>query len=152
MTRSRAKLPEKLEPIDCVCFGLRRAARTAAKFYDNALKPSGLRNTQFTLLAALDQNGAASIGGLSAFMAIDGTTLTRNLEILDRRGLVENVGNEDGRVRIVQLTRSGRLKLAEALPSWRQAQQQVLEVLEPARWAGVKSELSKIESACGDAG
>lgn len=149
MTVSKSGSIEGLSPSECVCFRLRRAARVAAKYYDSALKPCGLRNTQFTLLAALNLGGASSIGDLSEALAIDGTTLTRNLEILVRRNLVESVGTEDGRVRIVQLTGSGKTKLDEALPLWRGAQQSVLDALETERWVGVKRELSKIEVTCG---
>ncbi len=148
MTESRLTAAHANQPVDCVSYRLRRAARKAARFYDDALRPSGLRNTQFTLLGALDVVGETSIGDLSEELAIDGTTLTRNLEILVRRGLVENIAAEDARVRNVRLTGLGKETFEEAVPLWREAQQHLLEALEPKRWTGMRAQLRKIEGAC----
>ena len=133
---------------DCVSYRLRRAARTAAKLFDRALKPVGLRNTQFTLLASLTFNGEISIGALSDELAIDATTLNRNLEVLIRRGLVENIEAEDGRVRNLRLTVPGKAKFAEAMPLWRQAQHQALGALGAAHWEEMREDLREIEAAC----
>ena len=64
----------------CVCNSFRRAARLTSKVFDRALKPAGLRTSQFTALVTLDENGPVAIGELADLMATDGTTLTRNLE------------------------------------------------------------------------
>ena len=152
MTESRLTAAHANQPVDCVSYRLRRAARKAARFYDDALRPSGLRNTQFTLLGALDVLGETSIGDLSEELAIDGTTLTRNLEILVRRGLVENIAADDARVRNVRLTGLGKETYEEAVPLWREAQQHVLEALEPKRWTGMTAQLRKIEAACDGGG
>ncbi len=152
MTESRLTAAHANQPVDCVSYRLRRAARKAARFYDDALRPSGLRNTQFSLLGALDVLGETSIGDLSEELAIDGTTLTRNLEILVRRGLVENIAAEDARVRNVRLTGPGKETYDEAVPLWREAQQHVLEALEPKRWTGMRAQLRQIEAACDGGG
>ncbi len=152
MTESRLPTAHANQPVDCVSYRLRRAARKAARFYDDALRPSGLRNTQFTLLASLNRLGETSIGDLSEELAIDGTTLTRNLEILVRRGLVENIAAEDARVRNVRLTGLGKETFEEAVPLWREAQQHLLEALEPKRWTGMRAQLRKIEVACAGSG
>lgn len=117
----------------------------AAKFYDNALKPSGLRNTQFALVALIHQIGETSIGDLSEASATDGTTLTRNLDVLVRRGLVENIDIDDGRVRLVRLTELGVKKFEDTFPLWREAQQQALKTLEPGSWTEMRAQLQKIE-------
>jgi len=148
MTDKTPTSTENLLPGDCVSYRLRRAGRIAAKFYDNELKPSGLRNTQFALMASLNRLGETSIGDLSEALATDGTTLTRNLEVLVRRGLIENVEADDGRVRNVRLTELGNVTFEEALPLWQEAQQQVLKALEPEPWTGVRAQLHKIEAAC----
>ncbi|MEE8153176.1 MAG: MarR family winged helix-turn-helix transcriptional regulator, partial [candidate division NC10 bacterium] len=114
MTESSLASTNALEPVDCVSYRLRRAARITAKSYDNALRPIGLRNTQFTLLASLNRLGETSIGDLSEALAVDGTTLTRNLEVLVRRGLVENIAADDARVRNVRLTDLGKETFEEA--------------------------------------
>jgi len=139
---------EHLQPADCVSYRLRRAGRIAAKFYDNALKPCGLRNTQFTLVASLHRLGETNIGDLSEALATDGTTLNRNLEILVRRGLIENVETDDARVRNVRLTELGHETFEEAIPLWREAQQQVLKTLEPESWKTMMAQLNEIEAAC----
>ena len=120
----------------------------ATKAYDNALRPCGLRTTQFTLLASLNRDGEASIGDLSKRLAIDGTTLTRNLEILVRRGLIENVVADDARVRNVRLTKLGKAAYEEAMPLWRHAQRRALQVLGSERWLNVMDQLCQIEAAC----
>lgn len=148
MTKSILASADLLEPGHCISYRLRRAARMAARFYDDALRPVGLRNTQFSLLVSLDDLGETSIGDLSEELATDGTTLTRNLEVLVRRGLVENIEADDGRVRNVRLTGLGKKTYEEALPLWRAAQQHVLKALEAKRWTGMRAQLRRIETAC----
>ena len=152
MTKPGPTSANALDPANCVNYALRRAARKAAKLYDHALKPSGLRNTQFTMLGALNRLGEASIGDLSEDLAIDSTTLTRNLEILVRGGLVENLVADDARVREVRLTNLGKKTFEKATPLWRKAQQHVLETLEPKRWIGMRTQLREIEGACDRSG
>jgi DNA-binding MarR family transcriptional regulator len=143
-------MPAQLDPFDpanCVSFRLRRAARQVAKFYDAALKPVDLRNTQFTLLAVLVSGGAQNIGQLSQAMATDGTTLTRNLEVLVRRGLVENTTHdEDERIRLVKASVSGGQLYAKGLPLWRSAQQRMLDVLGEGPWNDMTLLLQEVET------
>ena len=129
----------------CVCFTLRQSARTAAKLYDEALKPCGLRNTQFSLLAALDHLGEATLGRLAGEMTMDRTTLTRNLQVMVRDGFVENVTADDARKRVIRLTDAGKEKFAEALPHWRGVQNQVLSRLGPARWQRLAEDLAAVQ-------
>lgn len=137
-----------LEPTECFSYRLRRAARLAAKYYDGALKPVGLRNTQFTLLGALDLLGETSIGDLSQELATDATTLNRNLEVLVRQGLIENILSDDARVRKVRLSEAGRRKFAQALPHWQSAQSHLLSSVDAKRWMQMRLELRAIEEAC----
>lgn len=148
MTKDQLASASLLDPLDCISYRLRRAARITAKSYDEALRPSGLRNTQFTLLATLKRLGESNIGDLSEALAIDGTTMTRNLEVLYRRNLVENIAADDERVRKVGLTAQGATTLRNALPLWRKAQRQAIDALSPDRWTEVKAELDEIEATC----
>lgn len=148
-TNRKTGKTESLNPGDCISYRLRRAARIAAKRFDDALRPAGLRNTQFTLLAALQDLGATSIGALASELATDSTTLTRNLDVLLRRGLVEDIPMEDGRIRAVRLTAEGQAVFEKALPLWRGMQAELLEVLAGERWPQMMSELADIEKACG---
>jgi len=107
----------------CLCLHLQRAARVVARRYDEALRPAGLVNTQFSLLMALNRPGTASPGSVAKLLGMDRTTLTANLKPLQRRGLVSvTVDPGDRRGRRLALTAAGRALLAEALPLWRQAQ------------------------------
>src|SRR5712691_8092961 len=103
----------------CLCLYLQRAARAVGRRFDGALRPLGLTNGQFSLLMSLNRPEPASIGGVSALLAMDRTTLTANLKPLQRRGLLEvTVDGADKRGRRLRLTAAGRALLAAALPAW----------------------------------
>lgn len=148
MTQTSHK-DEWLQPGNCISYRLRRVARMTARKFDDAMRPLGIRNTQFTLLAALQTLGPISIGALSEELATDATTLNRNLEILARRGYVQDKPVEDGRVRAVSLTAEGRAIYKKVLPVWRDTQTELLDVLGGTRWPGIVSDLGEIEKASG---
>lgn len=139
---------EHLNPESCISYRLRRVARAAAKAFDDALRPAGIRNTQFTLLATLQHLGEASVGDLSDRLGVDQTTLTRNLDVLARHGYVDSAAAADGRFRILRMTSQGDAVLKRALPLWRKTQRQLLQSLEDGRWAEMLQGLEQIEGAC----
>ncbi|WP_299626452.1 MarR family winged helix-turn-helix transcriptional regulator [Pelagibius sp.] len=139
---------EHLTPESCISYRLRRVARAAAKTFDDALRPAGLRNTQFTLLATLQHLGEASVGDLSDRLGVDQTTLTRNLDVLARHGYVDSAAAADGRFRMLRMTAQGDAVLKRALPLWRKTQHQLLQSLEDGRWAEMLQGLEQIEGAC----
>jgi len=106
----------------CLCNGLRRAARAVTRLYDGLLAPSGLRATQFSILAALDVASPIVLGKLAERLVTERTTLTRNLSLLEARGLVHAETGKDQRQRHITITREGREALNAALPYWEQAQ------------------------------
>ena len=106
----------------CVCVNLRRAARAVSQLYDAALAPSGIKITQFSLLRAVERGEPVAITDLADEMALDRTTLARNLAPLERDGLVALKAGADRRVTEVRLTASGRKAIARALPLWEKAQ------------------------------
>lgn len=112
----------------CAATNLRRAARVVTQVYARIMAPTGLQSTQFSLLVACEIAGAAPITALADALAMDRTTLTRNLRPLERQGLVRVAPGDDRRVRVVTLSEKGRAVLAQALPLWKQAQEQVVEV------------------------
>ena len=122
-------IPEKdlLKLRGCACFNLRKSARAVTQLYDRILKPSGLRGTQFSLLAAAAMNESMSISNLADALVMERTTLTRNLRPLERQGLVKISRGEDQRSREVTLTSEGSQRLAAALPLWSQAQDRLEE-------------------------
>ncbi len=110
----------------CACSNLRAAARSLTRAYDRALEPSGLRIAQFTVLSALEAGAPNSIGALAKALGMDQTTLTRNVGLLARDGLLEIQADPgDTRARRLTLTAEGTRRLAAALPLWRRAQRRL---------------------------
>jgi DNA-binding MarR family transcriptional regulator len=106
----------------CLCLHTQRAARTLARRFDDALRPTELTNGQFSLLISLNRPEPATIASVSALLAMDRTTLTANLKPLERRGLVKvSVDPADKRSRHLTLTPAGHALLVEAAPLWKRA-------------------------------
>src|SRR5512135_1240601 len=100
----------------CLCLHVQRAARALARRFDEAFRPLGLTNGQFSLLMALNRPKPPSIAPLAEFLAMDRTTLTAALKPLERRGLIAiSVDPDDRRGRLLRLTGKGRGLLAKAL-------------------------------------
>ncbi|MGH2718802.1 MAG: MarR family winged helix-turn-helix transcriptional regulator [Actinomycetota bacterium] len=131
----------------CGCEGLRRSARTMTQHYEQALSPSGLRATQLPILVALGWAGPVPLTKLAEGLALDRTTLTRNLKTLQERGFVGLADTEDGRVHLVRLTGEGRQVLTEALAGWASAQSTVEERFGKERLAHLLGELSELMAA-----
>ncbi len=107
----------------CLCLHVQRAARAVARRFDDALRPLGLTNQQFSLLMALNRPVPPNMGSVADLLAMDRTTLTAALKPLERRGLVKvSVDEADRRSRLMTLTDAGRTLLAKALPLWKRAQ------------------------------
>jgi len=108
----------------CNCGALRQASRYVTAAYDQVLSESGLRTTQFSVLYKLAACGAQTITELSAMLAMDRTTLGRNVKLLEEDGLLRYRPGSDRRERLVDLTAAGRKKLEAAHPLWQEAQRQ----------------------------
>ena len=103
----------------CLCLHVQRAARALARHFDEALRPVGLTNGQYSLMMALNRPRPAGMGDVAELLATDRTTLTAALKPLQRRGLVEvSVDPRDKRGRLMVLTDDGRSVLASAVPIW----------------------------------
>ena len=103
----------------CLCLHLQRSARKIARRFDEALRPVGLTNGQFSLLMSLNRPEAPGMGAVAALLAMDRTTLTAALKPLERRALVTVAPDPaDGRSRLMRLTAAGRRLLARAVPIW----------------------------------
>lgn len=140
---SSAQRPARIGQVrHCACFNLRKATRAVTQYYDDLLRPSGLRTTQFSLLALLRLLGTASISELAEATVMDRTTLARNLDVLVGQRLVRIRPGADGRVREVSLTRAARKRLAAALPLWEKAQAQIAERLGAERMERILGDLS----------
>ncbi|MFC1896629.1 MarR family winged helix-turn-helix transcriptional regulator [Thermodesulfobacteriota bacterium] len=131
----------------CALFNMRIAARVLTQLYDDCLRPSGLRSTQFGLLMAVRAFEPSSMAELAGRNKMDRTTLTRNLQLLEEKGLVKVDPGEDNRVRQVRLTDRGREQLGEAISLWEKAQARVIEGLGEERFSNLLKELSELVSS-----
>jgi len=114
----------------CLCLHVQRAARALARRFDEALRPVGLTQGQFSLLISLNRPEPPTMGDVAALLALDRTTLTANLKPLERRGLVKvKVDPDDKRSRRLTLTAAGKARLAAAAPIWKRAHARTEQLL-----------------------
>src|SRR5258705_1508252 len=128
----------------CVCNTLRMVTRVVTQLYDDCLRPSGLRVTQFSILAMIARLDEANLKQLEEELAIDQTTLTRSLVLLERDGVIERASHPDGRIKAMRLTVKGRRTLEVARPLWAQAQGKVLRELGTKAWADAQRRLTRL--------
>src|SRR6516225_4611730 len=113
----------ELKPEDCNCFVVRSAARHVTQLYDQFLTPVGLHVTQFSILAKLKRLGPMTINALAKEMVMDRTTLGRNVQPLERDGLIKiEASATDGRAKELHLTKAGEKRLVAGREAWEQAQ------------------------------
>jgi DNA-binding MarR family transcriptional regulator len=126
----------------CLCLHVQRAARMVARRFDDALRPLGLTNGQFSLLASLNRAEPATMGSTATLLAMDRTTLTAALKPLQRAGFVEvRVDPKDRRSRLLLLTRAGKSLLASALPIWKRTHAQLEGLLDGADPGALRRDL-----------
>lgn len=113
----------------CFCASLRQATRVITQIYDGALRPAGLTSTQFNLLEAVELVPGTRTGEIARALAMDSTTVTRSLRLIEEAGLIRPTGVEDQRERRWSLTGKGKTKLAQARPLWQSAQDRVEKAL-----------------------
>ena len=138
---------ESLPLLACACASLRRTARVVTQLYQTELQGTGLRATQFTLLQALEQLGAASQGALGRLLALDPTTLSRTLPPLERAGWIRAAAGRDRREVRWSLTPAGRRRLAGALPAWERAQERLRTGLPAKHWRMLIEDLASVGAA-----
>jgi DNA-binding MarR family transcriptional regulator len=123
----------------CAVMNFRQVSRSVTARFDDQLRPAGLRATQLNLLMAIETGAATTVTGLAEILAMDRTTMTRNLKLVRNRGLVEKTK--------IALTEKGRRTAAAALPLWEQAQAEILGSLGQKRWAALLSELAAVRDS-----
>jgi DNA-binding MarR family transcriptional regulator len=132
----------------CACNQLRRATRGITQLYESALASSGLKATQLPILVGLGSAGDLSVSTLADALALDRTTLTRNLKVLESRGLLQTRDSEDdARVRMVSLTLEGSDVLSGALLRWEEVQAMVEERFGRERLTALYEELEALGTA-----
>jgi DNA-binding MarR family transcriptional regulator len=142
---SAATLPR---PEECNCFAVRSAARHVTQFYDQFLAPSGLRATQFGILARLKRLGPLTINVLAKDMVMDRTTLGRNILPLERDGLIRIAAMpSDARAKELHLTKAGEKRLQAARKGWAEAQAQFETSFGPKRAAELRKMLKSLRAS-----
>lgn len=129
---------------NCAAIRSRKAARLISRYYDDAMRPLGLKNTQLSLLVAIKVGAPDSISAFADRMGLERTTLTRNLQLLDKKGFIE-VGPEGyRRSRAIRLLPKGQAILEKAIPLWRQAQDTIERKVGAEQWQATKAVLENI--------
>jgi DNA-binding MarR family transcriptional regulator len=119
---------------ECSCARIRQASRFVTRIYDEHLKPTGLQDSQLSVLVGVAMFGEAGarIGPLARALVLDRTTLTRNVGPLSKAGYLKvSRSRSDGRSRVITLTRSGERLIERAFPLWQQAQASIAQALGP---------------------
>ena len=130
----------------CLSKHLRQADRIIMQLYDQALRPHGLKSTQFTLLIAIRLREPVNQKTLAECTVTDRTTLTRNLASLERQGLIQMQSGTDRRVKEISLTPDGHQRLTEVYPAWRKAQTQTQKLLGKAKLSQLLADLNEISA------
>ncbi|MBI3607255.1 MAG: MarR family transcriptional regulator [Nitrospirae bacterium] len=97
--------------------------------YEASFRGTGLRATQFTLLAMLAQTGPLPLSTLATMLGLERTSLTRNLRPLEKKGFVSTAADDDQRIRRIAITKKGEAAALAALDAWNQAQSTAHEVI-----------------------
>jgi DNA-binding MarR family transcriptional regulator len=124
-------------PRGCTSFKLRQLTRRVSQHYDRVVSACGLKTTQYSLLSHIEQLGPIRPSDLAAAMAMDASTLTRNLQPLVASGWAAIGPGADARSRLVIATPAGRAKRAEGQREWKRAQLALNEQLGAARVAAL---------------
>jgi DNA-binding MarR family transcriptional regulator len=104
-------------------------SRTVTRIYDKSLRPHGLTASQLNLLALIPPDAPARSEEVAGLLSMEISTLSRNAHLMERRGWITVTRAERGNGRMLQLTNSGKRKLTEAIPAWREAQEEATSLL-----------------------
>jgi DNA-binding MarR family transcriptional regulator len=126
---------------NCVCFNLRRVTRAVTQFYDSEMRRHGIRPTQGTILSSLQAKHSLNMAELSDWLGMDRTTLVRNLQPLQRDGLVQIGGGGRGNRVELAITAKGRKQIEKLTPAWKSAQSAAVKTLGQQRWSAILSDL-----------
>ena len=122
-TIKAADHPMETSQYPCLCAVIRKAGRILTRKYDHYLKPSGLKITQFSMLANIERNPGITVSELAKLLLMDQTTVTRNLRVLEKSGYIHMEPEvTDHRTKRIRVADIGMSKMDEARPLWAKAQ------------------------------
>lgn len=113
----------------CLVLNTIAGARALSRYADAKLKPFGVTVQQFALLAAIRFHPGEPVATLAQRVFLDRTSLTRNLDLLERKGLVRRVSAMSGNMRLCELTEQGDAMLDRLVPEWQRSQAELSEGL-----------------------
>ena len=129
----------------CLCAVIRKAGRILTREYDHYLKPTGLKITQFSMLANITRNPGITVSELAKLLVMDQTTVTRNLRVLENSGYIHLEPEvTDHRIKRIQISDMGMSKMNEAWPLWEKAQLEVERILGRESIEGLLGSFKKI--------
>ncbi|HSC09290.1 MAG TPA: MarR family winged helix-turn-helix transcriptional regulator [Steroidobacteraceae bacterium] len=132
--------------LPCYCASLRQAARVISQYYESALKDTDVTITQFTLLGLLDKVKVARVNDIAAALAMDQTSVSRTLALMERGGLITPAESEDLRETRWRLTAMGRRRLRSVLPRWKAVQRKVEKLLGKDQAARLKTVAQRLST------
>lgn len=142
-------MPDPAEASECVCLNLRMSTRVLTQIYDEALKSTGLRVTQYSMLRAIQRMGPVTFQRLADALALDQTTLPRNLSLLEKSGHVRVEKGEDRRERLASLTPKGASALQAAQPLWAKTQEKIRAQFSPKKLETLLGALTEMRRGLG---
>ncbi len=130
---------------ECSCNMFRESARKITQFYEGSLREVGIKPTQFSILAAIANTGPIQLTQLADRLLLERTSLTRNLNVLERNGWVQlQTGEEDLRQRVVSLSKKGYEQLDQAIPYWKKAQKAIVNKMGQDTITGLRKTLNEM--------
>jgi DNA-binding MarR family transcriptional regulator len=150
MSQLQPSAKPNLPALPCLCSSFRRTARALSQVYEEAMRPTGLRITQFTILQALARTGEVKQGRLGEILVMDSTSLTRTLRIMRQQGWIAERRGEDQRERWLKLSKAGEAKLKIATASWEKVQARLQAKLGEAGWKNVMQWTNQVTGMAAD--
>jgi DNA-binding MarR family transcriptional regulator len=133
----------------CLALNLRRVERIVCQIYDTALRPFGIKSTQFSLLVTVHAMQGATVSRIADRINVDRTTLTRNLSLLEASGLIETARGDDLRERMISVTEKGDAVLVAAFPIWSATQRRLTSKMGNQSVASLMGGLKAVAAAVG---
>lgn len=128
----------------CLVFNTRMAARAVTRRYDGLLRPYGVTSAQFSLMGGIKRGEGQTVSELAERNGIDRTSLTRNIDRLERMGLIVSKSAEKGNGRVCDLTDKGEALVQTLIPLWQEAQAEVRELLSAGDFSTTLSVLKRL--------
>ena len=148
MTRrpSRKELEQCTTALEtCACLKLRKASRAITRYFNDALRPCGLQQTQMPILVTLAVHERISVTQLAKQLVMDTSSMTRSLKALTTPGFITLESGKGGHTQAVSLTPRGRTLLKQAFPLWEHAQKQFITEFGPKRWQQLQGLLPAVQ-------